>query len=310
MQVELLDSEMVNSDLGAVNAARVSFSKEKLVFDELDAKLLKYLWTEEHWSPLAHPHLHIRTIIDTTEMLMYAMNPIPGVLYASPSDADDIEDVVITGSVYGLIQYMWKIAQADTFDTICHFLWVHYPEIMKANGFKLIPSLPHYSRVVSNEEMMQDPLLRDYAIVSFRITAPIFVARQLVKHQVDLVWNEVSRRYVDYEPTFYEPDKWRQRAPNKKQGSLEEPYKYSEFLNDVLGIWNALSTGFYNFLLKLKIAPEMARMVLPINSETEWWWTGRLMAFDRVLRLRLHPHAQYETRRVAEKMREVCNALN
>ena len=55
--------------------------------------------------------------------------------------------------------------------------------------------------------------------VSFRIKAPVFVARQLGKHQVGLVWNEISRRYVDYEPEFYYPDRWRGRAKNKKQGS-------------------------------------------------------------------------------------------
>jgi len=55
--------------------------------------------------------------------------------------------------------------------------------------------------------------------ISLRIKAPIFVARQLVKHQVGLVWNEVSRRYVDDEPEFYFPDVWRGKPENAKQGS-------------------------------------------------------------------------------------------
>ena len=58
--------------------------------------------------------------------------------------------------------------------------------------------------------------------LQFRIKAPIFVARQLVKHQVGLSWNEISRRYVDYEPDFYDPDIWRARHEDKKQGSDEE----------------------------------------------------------------------------------------
>ena len=66
-----------------------------------------------------------------------------------------------------------------------------------------------------------------HASVQFRIKAPIFVARQLVKHQVGLVWNEVSRRYVDDEPEFYEPTEWRKAAENKKQGSSDETTKRS-----------------------------------------------------------------------------------
>jgi len=61
-----------------------------------------------------------------------------------------------------------------------------------------------------------------HAFASFRIKAPIFVARQLGKHQVGLVWNEVSRRYVDDEPEFYVPETWRKRAENVKQGSSED----------------------------------------------------------------------------------------
>ena len=58
--------------------------------------------------------------------------------------------------------------------------------------------------------------------LQFRIAAPVFVARQLGKHQVGLVWNEVSRRYVDSAVGFYTPEAWRKRADNRKQGSSDE----------------------------------------------------------------------------------------
>ncbi len=58
--------------------------------------------------------------------------------------------------------------------------------------------------------------------LQFRISAPIFVARQLVKHQIGLVWNEVSRRYVDSKPQFYIPKAWRSKPTDKKQGSGSE----------------------------------------------------------------------------------------
>jgi thymidylate synthase (FAD) len=57
-----------------------------------------------------------------------------------------------------------------------------------------------------------------HCFASFHVKAPIFVARQLVKHKF-LRWNEVSRRYVDDEPEFYVPDVWRGRSADKKQGS-------------------------------------------------------------------------------------------
>ncbi len=69
--------------------------------------------------------------------------------------------------------------------------------------------------------------------LQFHLVAPIFVARQLVKHQVGLVWNEVSRRYVDSEPEFYYPEEgWRLKAENKKQGSSNEVWEGEDALND------------------------------------------------------------------------------
>jgi thymidylate synthase (FAD) len=133
-----------------------------------------------------------------------------------------------------------------------------------------------------------------HASLQFRIKAPIFVARQLVKHQVGLVWNEVSRRYVDDEPEFYIPENWRLKADDKKQGSSDETIKYSidstmEYVKQT-----------YDNLLKADVAPEMARMILPQNLYTEWYWSGSLMAFARVCNLRCKPDTQWETQLIAE----------
>ena len=110
--------------------------------------------------------------------------------------------------------------------------------------------------------------------MQFHIKAPIFVARQLVKHQVGLVWNEVSRRYVDDQPEFYIPKRWRLR-PDKsiKQGSSDETIDY-----DIAGTMAYVKTT-YNNLLREQVAPEMARMVLPQNMYTEWYWSGTLLAY-------------------------------
>jgi len=133
-----------------------------------------------------------------------------------------------------------------------------------------------------------------HAHLQFRIKAPIFVARQLVKHQVGLVWNEVSRRYVDDEPEFYVPFLWRKRPPKSiKQGSSDEEVEFD--ITDYIKTAKSL----YNMMLEEDIAPEMARMILPQNMMTEWYWSGSLYAFARVCNLRLKKDTQKETREIA-----------
>lgn len=150
-----------------------------------------------------------------------------------------------------------------------------------------------------------------HCFAQFRIKAPIFVARQLVKHQVGLSWNEVSRRYVDSEPEFYLPANLRTRPDNVKQGSVEGGLPWSAEANALFGIERmtrqALET--YQDLLEIGVAPEMARMVLPLNTMTDWIWSGSLMAFARVCKQRLDPHAQLECRKVAEKIDEALFPL-
>ena len=137
----------------------------------------------------------------------------------------------------------------------------------------------------------------------FHIKAPVFVARQLVKHQVGLAWNEVSRRYVDEEPTFYEPKEWRLAAKNKKQGSSDETIKYS------IEPAYRFARECYANMLNLGIAPEMARMVLPQSMMTEWYWSGSLYAFARVCNLRCKSDAQKETRLVCEDISDQIEQL-
>ncbi len=138
-----------------------------------------------------------------------------------------------------------------------------------------------------------------HTFLQFRCKAPIFLARQLVKHQVGGVWNEVSRRYVDEEPTFYFPTLWRKRAENVKQGSSEETVDIyvTDFDPAVETTKFCLET--YNLLLYKQVAPEQARMVLPQNTMTEWIWSGSLMFFARVYKQRSDPHAQKEAQEFA-----------
>lgn len=161
-----------------------------------------------------------------------------------------------------------------------------------------------------------------HTAISVRITAPIFVARQLVKHQVGLTWNEVSRRYVEDEPSFYFPETWRGRPEGSvKQGSSDEAYTgyiFTEYGHGSERQQNGVDEGvevipiilggvlsLYNAMIDAGIAPEQARMVLPQNTMTEWIWTGNVMSFARVCKQRLDPHAQKETRDVAVQLQDI-----
>lgn len=144
--------------------------------------------------------------------------------------------------------------------------------------------------------------------VSIRVKAPIFMARQFVKHQIGLVWNEESRRYIDDTPEFYLPEQWRAKPDNAKQGSggvLEKSVVYKNHCK-YLSI-ECLKT--YNFMLDEGVAPEQARMVLPQNTMTNWIWTGSLVAFARVCKLRLDSHAQKEAQELAQKINDVVAPL-
>ena len=136
-----------------------------------------------------------------------------------------------------------------------------------------------------------------HAFASFRIKAPIFVARQLVKHTVGLSWNEVSRRYVSSEPEFYLPDYWRKSASNVKQGSSDT---LAGYFNPVTEKATKLCLSTYILMLTEGVCAEQARMILPQNTMTEWIWSGSLYAFARVCNLRLDSHTQKETQEVAK----------
>ena len=132
-----------------------------------------------------------------------------------------------------------------------------------------------------------------HAFASFHVKAPIFVARQLVKHKF-LRWNEISRRYVDDEPEFYQPEVWRGRSADKKQGSdgvSHPPMHLSPLMNQVLDL--------YDQMIHDGVAPEQARMVLPQSTMTEWYWSGSLDAFADMCRLRTSGDTQAETQEVA-----------
>jgi len=139
-----------------------------------------------------------------------------------------------------------------------------------------------------------------HCFASFHIKAPIFVARQLVKHKF-LRWNEISRRYVDSKPEFYEPDEWRGKSEDKKQGSDGVVSVYMD--QDMQ--WHRQLVAYEN-LINNGVCPEQARMVLPQSMMTEWYWSGSLDAFADMCNLRCSGDTQLETRLVAN---QICDSM-
>ena len=154
-----------------------------------------------------------------------------------------------------------------------------------------------------------------HCFASFHIKAPVFVARQLVKHKF-LRWNEVSRRYVDSEPEFYVPKSWRGRSEDKKQGSSSTAVEFlrmqgfgEQSVNDGVFKHQMHSLDLYRDMISAGVAPEQARMVLPQSMMTEWYWSGSLDAFADMCKLRCAPDTQAETAEVAWEIDRVMIAL-
>lgn len=145
--------------------------------------------------------------------------------------------------------------------------------------------------------------------ISFHFKAPVFVARQLVKHQVGMSWSEISRRYVTSEPEFYLPDMLRAAAADKKQGSQDVEAPYADTNMSDLRVLHRLAFETYREFINRGVAPEQARMVLPVSHYTEWHWTGSLLAWAHVWNERTAAGAQKETqdcvRLIGPKMAEL-----
>lgn len=131
--------------------------------------------------------------------------------------------------------------------------------------------------------------------VSVRCRAPIFMLRQLGKHQVGMTWSEESRRYITDEVELYWPEKWRKKADNVKQGSSDEEIdlSMSAARPETVGL---LAVEAYKSLIELGVAPEQARMILPQNMMVTWVWTGSLLSWWHLFHQRSELHTQAETR--------------
>jgi thymidylate synthase (FAD) len=167
------------------------------------------------------------------------------------------------------------------------------PNVLKVADVKLVKYLAEHEHF--------SPF--GHCFASFHVKAPIFVARQLVKHKF-LRWNDISRRYVSDNPEFYRPDEWRGKADDKKQGSAGVVE-----VEDVLEETHGQALVTYQELLDKGVCPEQARMVLPQSTMTEWYWSGSLDAFADMVKLRVSGDTQKETRDLAWQIDEAMLKL-
>lgn len=152
-----------------------------------------------------------------------------------------------------------------------------------------------------------------HAQVTLRCKAPIFIARQLGKHQTGFSWNEVSRRYKDGEAIEVEcfvPEKIFAR-PDKlmtQTAQAVEP-EVADNIATYIKNFNARAVREYEALIGFGVAPEQARMVLPQSMMTEWVWTGSLYGWASMYNQRSSEHAQYEVRLFAEEVNKIMSEL-
>ncbi len=203
-----------------------------------------------------------------------------------------------------LLEFLARGMTADDFDTF----------LQNTEGLATDYDLSDHSKKELSEHLWQwrntpthdTPF--NHGFFSFEVKAPIFVARHLVKHEY-LIMSEYSRRYITDDVEFYVPEVWRKAAKDVKQGSSSEAvnvayYDRDDGYNDWPTDTNSVALEAYKEMLKLGVAPEQARTVLPQSLMTSWTWSGTLGAFANMCRLRLTKDTQYETRLVAQAVYE------
>ena len=149
----------------------------------------------------------------------------------------------------------------------------------------------------------------NHTFTSFRVKAPIYVARQLVKHEY-LPWNEVSGRYVVFKGEFYTPEKFRMAAADKKQGSGEDATpELNAVFTTVFNEGQKAALADYEYCIRKGMSEELARSRLPLDLMTQWYWSGTLGAFAKMCNLRCKEDTQYESRVVADQVSTIMQGL-
>lgn len=300
MKATLLDYDTHDADLMVVNAARVSFDKAKTAetFDtEADGKLIRYLAKHGHWTPLAQPRFTFSFDVPIGQDLMplvFWANDSPGAVLWPAGKANQL---LISNSLWGWLTNPPPGIDYDVLNDIRSFAPLSYDAIRTG------PGIPFCHRE-DGDLGLYNPVWWPDPSVSLLLDLPIFVARQLMRSNVGVVYNEVSRRYVDTPPEFWRPDTWRGRPQGSiKQGSGDD---LESAAGATCSAWadSAVIHCLHSWsIAKTVAAPEQARTMLPVSMMTKVFATFTNDALERVLRLREDPHAQKEIQELAALIR-------
>lgn len=280
-----------NSDLAVVNAARVSFGKQRVSLNTGDEKLLYYLWDNKHWTPFAHP-IFVFRFQTNNDPDVASVAPGPGVRVYLKS----LEDVYVAVSLYALLNM--KSIPHEIYTAIKRDCPVSL-DISKVKPFVT----PDWDIT----EVTGDDIPAPLRWARFRLKMPIFVAREWYRHTVGFVRSEISRRYVDDLPEFWVPEEYRARSPDKKQGSKDEAAEDSAEFAAATRILQKAVGAYYENMIKHNICPEQARAVLPQSMYTEFIETAFIEDYERLFGLRIQPDAQAEIRHMATLVKEQLN---
>lgn len=301
MKVELIDRS--NGDLLAVNSARVSMAKHHDTFDpDTDRRLLAYLARENHFTPYTHARMTVLLEVQHLQLERLSETERAGMIWAVAGPGH----LKVRHSVWGWASLLrgGRLTEHAAAE-VRSLLYRRFPEQFTALanqwllGTFLWQDLPE--AFVPDESTETDPRFID---VTFRLTAPIPVVRQIQKTMVGLALNEVSRRYVDEAPTFDTPVNWRARpAGNIKQGSGGALLGWRQYAARVLfATAREVSRFAYAAMIRIGVAPEQARWALLQAMETQGYFTYSLATLKRLHDLRADGHAQVEAGEVVRQM--------
>jgi thymidylate synthase (FAD) len=141
----------------------------------------------------------------------------------------------------------------------------------------------------------------EHSVFKFHVSAPIFVARQWFRHRF-AAYNEVSFRYTEVKDYFYMPEKWRGQDKKNKQGSSAAVELDQKILHEMFSKQIDAALAAYKRMIGLGVAREMARMVLPVNLYTEFYWTVNARSLMNFVALRADTHAQLEIQAYGEAL--------
>lgn len=306
MKVELIDRS--NGDLLAVNSARVSMAKHHDTFDpDTDRRLLAYLARENHFTPYTHARMTIDAPFYDLDLSRATETHLAGFVFAKYRDAQGFLRIKARHSVWGWAHWLGcGLVCANAAGTLLGALYRRFPEQLGQLDTTLPADLWAGTRdqlptFAVHESDETDPRFID---VTFRLTAPIPVVRQIQKTMVGLALNEVSQRYVDEPPTFDTPVNWRARpAGNIKQGSGSALLGWRQYAaRGLFATVREVSRFAYAAMIRIGVAPEQARWALLQAMETQGYFTYNLATLKRLHDLRADGHAQAEAGEVVRQM--------